>query len=73
MARYFFDLVKNDETAHDFQGREFGAPEQARRQGELIAIDLQLSSDDWAGGRVLVRDPHGRELFAIAVPQAADS
>jgi hypothetical protein len=72
MARYFFDLIKNRETAHDYQGREFNAPEQARRQGELIAIDLQLESDEWAGAQVSIRDPQGRELFAIAVPQAGD-
>jgi hypothetical protein len=72
MPRYFFDLVKDHETAHDYQGREFSAPELARRQGELIAIDLQFSSDDWAGGQVSIRDPHGHELFAIAVPQAGD-
>jgi hypothetical protein len=72
MARYFFDLVRDCETAHDHQGREFSAPEQARRQGELIAIDLQFASDDWAGAQVSIRDPQGRELFAIAVPQAGD-
>ena len=68
MTRYFFDLVKERVTAHDYQGRFFQLPEQAHRQGELIAIDLQFASDGWAGGQVSVRDAHGRELYAIPVP-----
>jgi hypothetical protein len=67
-TRYFFDLVKDRVTAHDYQGRYFELPEQARRQGELIAIDLQFASEGWAGGQVSVRDPQGRELYAIPVP-----
>lgn len=72
MPRYFFDLVKNSETAHDHQGRDFRLPEQARQQGELMAIDLQFAADDWAGAQVSVRDVEGRELFAIPVPAATD-
>jgi hypothetical protein len=72
MARYFFDLVKVDRAvAHDYQGRDFSAPEHARQQGELLALDLQLADgDDWAGGQVSVRDAHGTEWFAIPVTGA---
>jgi hypothetical protein len=68
MTRYFFDLVKERVTAHDYQGKVFQLPEQAHRQGELIAIDLQFAPESWAGGQVCVRDAYGRELYAIPVP-----
>jgi hypothetical protein len=67
MTRYFFDLVKASLTEHDHQGRFFQLPEQAQRQGELIAIDLQFASEQWAGGQVSVRDVQGRELYSIPV------
>ena len=70
MARYFFDLVKQSVTAHDHQGRVFEELDEARRQGEIIAMDLQYESDEWAGGQVSVRDQGGQELFSIPVPAA---
>src|SRR5580704_5664375 len=61
------ELVKASLTEHDHQGRFFQLPEQAQRQGELIAIDLQFASEEWAGGQVSVRDVQGRELYSIPV------
>jgi hypothetical protein len=67
MTRYFFDLVKEKVTAHDYQGCTFQLPEQAKHQGELIAMDLQYASDEWGGGHVFVRDVLGHSLFKIPV------
>ncbi len=69
LARYFFDLVKEKVTAHDYQGRTFQLPEQAKHQGELIALDLQYASDGWGGGHVCVRDVNGKSLYMIPVGQ----
>jgi hypothetical protein len=69
MARYFFDYVNDTSTAHDYQGRDFPSLDSAKRQGELIAIDLQLEQefDGPVFGKVSIRDPLGKELFAIPV------
>jgi hypothetical protein len=69
MARYFFDYVNERGRSHDHQGRDFPSLDSAKRQGELIAIDLQLDQDDDGpvGGRVSVCDVAGIELCAIPV------
>ena len=69
MPRYFFDFVKGSGVTHDYEGRDLPGDEQARRQGELIAIDLQIGTGgEWAGWEVSVRDARGREVFSIPVP-----
>ncbi len=72
--RYFFDVVGSEGTAHDHQGKEFACAESARRQGELIAIDLRFAPDaeGRSGDRVSVCDPRGRVLFSIPVPAEAE-
>lgn len=72
--RYFFDVVGADGTAHDYQGKEFACAESARRQGELIAIDLRFAPDaeGRTGDRVSICDPRGRVLFSIPVPAEAE-
>ena len=74
MMRYFFDVVSDSGTAHDHMGREFACAESARRQGELIAIDLRFAPDaeGRTGDRVSVCDPRGRVLFSIPVPAEAE-
>jgi hypothetical protein len=70
MPRYFFDVVNETGTAHDHQGREFTCPDGARRQGELIAIDLRFAPDNdgRAGDKITVCDARGTVLFSIPVP-----
>ncbi|HLH95736.1 MAG TPA: hypothetical protein VKW08_11550 [Xanthobacteraceae bacterium] len=70
MARYFFDVVSNTGTAHDHQGIEFNSLDGAKRQGELIAIDLRFAPDAEGrmGDRVSVCDVRGQVLFSIPVP-----
>jgi hypothetical protein len=72
--RYFFDVVSDRGTAHDHMGVEFACAESARRQGELIAIDLRFAPDaeGRTGDRVSVCDPRGRVLFSIPVPAEAE-
>ena len=70
MARYFFDVVSTAGTAHDHQGIELNSLDSAKRQGELIAIDLRFAPDaeGRTGDRVSVCDPRGQVLFSIPVP-----
>jgi hypothetical protein len=68
MTRYFFDYERAANSIHDFKGREFGSELEARELAILIALDLQHSgAGEWDGWTVLVRDVHGRRLFAIEV------
>jgi hypothetical protein len=70
MARYFFDVVNESGRSHDYRGCDFPTPDGAKRQGELIALDLQLEQGESEGrlfGKVSVCDVQGRELFAIPV------
>jgi hypothetical protein len=70
MSRYFFDVVSETGIAHDHQGREFSCPDGAKRQGELIAIDLRFAPDaeGRTGDKVSVCDTRGTVLFSIPVP-----
>jgi Domain of unknown function (DUF6894) len=70
MPRYFFDVISDTGTAHDHQGRDFDCPDGAKRQGELIAIDLRFAPDaeGRTGDKVAVCDPRGKVLFSIPVP-----
>jgi hypothetical protein len=69
MARYFFDYVNERGRSHDHQGRDFPCLDSAKRQGELIAIDMQLDQDDEGPfcGKVSICDVRGQELLAIPV------
>jgi hypothetical protein len=74
MARYFFDIVSENGISHDHQGKEFASADSARRQGELIAIDLRFAADSEGrtGDRISVCDPRGTVLFSIPVPAEAE-
>lgn len=74
MPRYFFDIVSENGTSHDHQGREFASADIARREGELLAIDLRFSADSEGrnGDRVSVCDRRGTVLFSIPVPAEAE-
>ncbi len=74
MARYFFDVVTESGVAHDFRGRELATAQDARCQGELVAIDLQQAAGGSAcmSRAVSVRDVQGMEIFSIAVADEAD-
>ena len=74
MPRYFFDVVNETGTAHDHQGREFTSPDGAKRQGELIAIDLRFAPDaeGRTGDKVSVCDVRGTVLFSIPVPSEVE-
>jgi hypothetical protein len=69
MARYFFDVINESGRSHDYQGCDFPTPDGAKRQGELIALDLQLEQENegHVTGKVSVCDAMGRELFSIPV------
>jgi hypothetical protein len=70
MPRYFFDVVSEGGVSHDHQGREFTCLDSAKRQGELIAIDLRFAPDGEGrtGDKVSVCDVSGAVLFSIPVP-----
>jgi hypothetical protein len=75
MPRYFFDVVNDAGTAHDHQGREFTCADGAKRQGELIAIDLRFApeSQGRSGDKVAVCDARGTVLFSIPVPSEVEA
>jgi len=70
MPRYFFDVVNETGTAHDHQGLDCNGPDGAKRQGELIAIDLRFAPDSEGrtGDKVAVCDARGTVLYSIPVP-----
>jgi len=67
MARYFFDVVNDKGRTHDYQGCDFPSLDGAKRQGELIAIDLLVDqeSEGRVCGKIAICDVMGKELFAI--------
>ena len=73
MTRYFFDLVSQERSEHDFRGRDLPTLEEARRLADLIAIDLATGPEDqWAAGwSIAVRGADGRELFAVPIQALA--
>jgi hypothetical protein len=70
--RLFFDVLKQQSRTYDYQGRDFGRPEDAAQMAELIAADLGVSdTDDWVGSQVQVRNAANEILFSIPVQAAA--
>jgi len=70
MKRFFFDVSFNTHVHYDYQGRDFAQPEQARELAELIALDLECSSDgETPGAEVQVRNITGICLFSIPIRQ----
>ena len=69
MKHYFFDLVSDDKTFHDFQGRQFQTDWDAGQHAKLLALHLQYDPGaaraDWT---VLVRDAPGEVVHAVPVP-----
>ena len=71
MNKYFFDVVSQNHSEYDYQGRVLDAPEKALRVAELVALDLEVESDGGrAGWSVAVRDAQGRQYFTIPVQSA---
>ena len=69
MKHYFFDLVSDDKTLHDFHGREFQSDWDAGQHAKLLAIHLQYDpSSAYAAWTVLVRDAPGQVVHAMPVP-----
>jgi|HubBroStandDraft_4_1064222.scaffolds.fasta_scaffold380371_2 uncharacterized protein DUF6894 len=73
MTRYFFDVVSQERSQHDFRGRDLPTLEEARRLADLMAIDLATGPEDqWtAGWSIAVRCADGRELFAVPIQALA--
>jgi len=70
MKRFFFDVSFQNHVHYDYQGRDFAQPEQARELAELIALDLECSSDiDTPGTEVQVRNIKGTCLFSVPIRQ----
>jgi uncharacterized protein DUF6894 len=68
MKRYFFDVKARSVIHYDFRGSDFAAPEQARQQAELIALDVECTEgEECGGGEIQVRDIVGKHLFSVPV------
>ncbi len=65
MRRYFFDLVGQGRCLYDFHGRQFPDPAAAREAAQLIALNVEI--EEFASGRVDVRDARGGEVFFIVI------
>ena len=71
MTRYFFDIVREASCTHDFHGRYFYSPEEAREMAETVSLDLACSEkDECAGSEIHVRDVKGALLYAVPVRAA---
>jgi hypothetical protein len=71
MRRYFFDLVSQNRTQHDFRGQECPSIEDAFHMAELIAFDLELDCHgEWHGWSVRVRNSDGTQLLSVPVRSA---
>jgi Domain of unknown function (DUF6894) len=71
MTRYFFDIVRDASCAHDFHGRYFYTPEEARDMAETVSFDLTcLEKDECAGSEIQVRDVKGVLLYSVPVRAA---
>jgi hypothetical protein len=69
MKHYFFDLISDGKTFHDFQGRQFQSDWEAGQHAKLLAIHVQYDPgsdrNDWT---VLVRDAPGQVVHIEPVP-----
>jgi hypothetical protein len=71
MTRYFFDIVRDASYIHDFHGRYFYTPEEARDMAETVSFDLSCSEkDECAGSEIQVRDVEGALLYSVPVRAA---
>ena len=58
MKRYFFDVVRGNDSAFDYNGHEFEAPEKAIEFARLMPIDLEIVHEGVRGGStIVIRDP----------------
>ena len=73
MTRYFFDVVGRSQSTYDFHGELFSHPQEAYNRGQLLALDLEVSSEEeqeLVGDRVGIRGVDGREVFSIPIGEA---
>ncbi len=71
MTRYFFDIICNTACTHDFHGRYFWSPEEARDMAEAVSMDLACTEkDECAGSEIQVRDVRGDLVFTVPVRAA---
>jgi len=72
MKQYFFDLVSDEKTFHDFQGRQFQTDWDAGQHAKMLAIHAQYDPGsaraDWT---IMVRDAPGQVVHAERVPRCA--
>jgi hypothetical protein len=76
MKRYFFDVVSGNDSAFDYNGHEFAAPEKAIEFATLMAIDLEIMHEGVRGGStIVIRDPQGRCYFSTTaqIPELAEA
>ena len=64
-----FDSAVPSQSAYDFRGGLFSHPQEAYDWGQLLALDLEVGSEEQelVGGRVGVRGVDGREVFSIPI------
>ncbi len=71
MKTYFFDVVREGCMEHDFHGRTFAEPQQAYQLAHLLALDMEVGyAEQYAGGKIDVRNAAGHRLFSIPIREA---
>jgi Domain of unknown function (DUF6894) len=67
MQVYFFDIVTPEHVQHDFAGRRFAGPDEARHFAELIALDIECRAEVWVDTQIKVSDVTGSALCCVQV------
>jgi hypothetical protein len=69
MRRYFFNLTNGIRTVVDADGVQLEDEEAVRLEALEMVADLReeshITSTDWSGWRVIVRDENGCECFEV--------
>ena len=68
MKRFFFDVAMQTSVSYDFRGKDFATTEEARELAELIALDIECTSENnMTAFEVQVRNITGDHLFNVPV------
>jgi hypothetical protein len=68
MKRFFFDVAMQSSTQYDFRGKDLATTEEARELAELIALDIECTSENnMTAFEVQVRNVTGDSLFKVPV------
>ena len=72
MKKYFFDVVGESRLEYDFHGHNFAEPQKAFQLAHMLALDMEVGyAEEYAGGKIDVRNADGHQLFSVPIAIAA--